>query len=369
MQNQQPIILAAYLVLFNNSNSILKKIFILAGILFLVLLFFTGAYEKYGPTPLPFVVPKGWPQPPTNIFASNPSTREGFLLGKTLFYDGNLSRDSITSCASCHQYFAAFSTFEHSFSHGIENRFTQRNAPGLFNLAWKTSYHWDGGVNHLEVQALGPITDTNEMGETLDNLLLKLRNNPQYPPLFKAAFGDTAITTKRLLKALAQFTGNLVSAGSKYDQVKNGKDSFLPYEQKGYEIYKQYCSSCHSEPLFTNDKFSNNGLGLNKLNDLGRKRITGLSRDSLQFKIPSLRNLKLTPPYMHDGSMGYITQVINYYTVIDSSLPQLDPILKKPIRLSERNKAELLAFLFTLTDTSFTKNKNYAPGEHIIFRH
>lgn len=347
----------------------MKKIFFIIVSLLVALIFLSAAIKKYGPTPLAFHIPKGWPKPVTDIFAQNPLTQEGFLLGKKLFYDGNLSKDSITSCASCHQYFAAFSTFDHSFSHGIQNRFTKRNAPGLFNLAWKTSYHWDGGVNHLEVQALGPITDTNEMGETLDNVLLKLRNNPQYPPLFKAAFGDTAITTQRLLKALAQFSGNLISANSKYDRVKNGKEKFTLYEQNGYEIFKLNCSTCHTEPLFTNDKFSNNGLGLNKQGDIGRKRITGLSVDSLQFKVPSLRNIQLSPPYMHDGSIGYITKVINHYTVIDTSLPQLDPILKKPIQLTERNKTELLAFLFTLTDTSFTKNKNYAPEENIIFRH
>ena len=151
--------------------------------------------------------------------------------------------------------------------------------------------------------------------------------------------------------------------------LKNGKEKFNVYEQNGYEIFKTNCSICHSEPLFTNDKFSNNGSGLNKQGDVGRKRITGLSSDSLQFKVPSLRNIQLTPPYMHDGSIGYITKVINHYTTIDSSLPQLDPVLKTPIRLSDRNKAELLAFLFTLTDTSFTKNKKYAPEENIIFRH
>jgi len=347
----------------------LKKNTFLAGIFFISLILISGAGFMHKPTPVAFETPKGWPKPPTEIFARNTLTQEGFLLGKKLFYDGLLSKDSITSCASCHQYFAAFSTFEHNFSHGINNRFTNRNAPGLFNLAWKTAYHWDGGVNHLEVQSLGPITDSNEMGETLENVLLKLRTNLPYPQLFKSAFGDTAISSQRLLKALAQFTGSLISANSKYDRVKNGKEKFNVYEQNGYEIFKTNCSICHSEPLFTNDKFSNNGSGLNKQGDVGRKRITGLSSDSLQFKVPSLRNIQLTPPYMHDGSIGYITKVINHYTTIDSSLPQLDPVLKTPIRLSDRNKAELLAFLFTLTDTSFTKNKKYAPEENIIFRH
>lgn len=318
---------------------------------------------------MPFNIPKGWPKPAKDIFKNNPRTQEGFLLGKKLFYDGRLSKDGQTSCASCHQYFAAFSTYEHDLSHGVNNSFTSRNAPALFNLAWKKNLNWDGGVNHLEVQPLGPLTGPNEMGESLDSVLQKLRSDAQYPKLFKAAFGDANINSQRMLKALAQFTGSLVSYNSKYDRVKSGREKFSPYELKGYEIYRTHCAGCHTEPLFTDFSFRNNGLPLNRMNDAGRMKITGNKNDSLKFMVPSLRNVQLSPPYMHDGSIAYITKVIMHYTKIDTSLLQLDPQLRKPIVLSERNKTELLSFLFALTDTSFTKSKRFGPEENISFRH
>lgn len=290
-------------------------------------------------------------------------------MGKKLFYDGRLSKDGLTSCASCHQHFAAFSTFEHDLSHGVNNSFTTRNAPALFNLAWKKNLNWDGGVNHIEVQPLGPLTAPNEMGETLDSVLKKIQSDAGYRQMFKAAFGSGTVTSQRMLKALAQFTGSIISCNSKYDRVKNGKASFNAYEQKGYEIYKIHCASCHPEPLFTDNSYRNNGSLLNRFADIGRMKITGNKTDSLRFMVPSLRNVQVSLPYMHDGSIAYITKTINHYTKIDTSLPQLDPILKKRIVLTDRNKTELLSFLFALTDTGFTKNKRYAPDERIEFRH
>ena len=187
----------------------------------------------YKPTYLTFIVPIGWPQPTKNIFENNPLTEEGFQLGKKLFYDGKLSKDGNFPCASCHQQFAAFATFDHDFSHGFNNSFTTRNAPATFNLAWMPLLHLDGGINHLEVQPLAPITAPNEMAETLENVLTKLKNDSAYPALFRKAFGSSEINSQKMLKAIAQFMGSMVSSNSKYDKVQRGETTFTTAEQNG----------------------------------------------------------------------------------------------------------------------------------------
>ena len=271
----------------------------------MAILFISAASQKNvgkkQSTPLKFMVPKGWPAPQKNIFTNNKLTEEGFQLGKKLFYDNRLSRNEEISCASCHQQFAAFANYDHDLSHGIENSFTKRNAPALINLAWMKELHWDGGINHIEVQPLSPITASNEMGESIENVLNKIRKDNIYRNLFKAAFGDTIVNSQRMLKALAQFTGSLVSYNSKYDKVKRGETNFTDYEKRGYQVFKQNCSNCHQEPLFTDNSFRNNGLTLNRFNDVGRQSITNISADSLKFKVPTLRNTQLSCPYMHDG--------------------------------------------------------------------
>jgi cytochrome c peroxidase len=327
-------------------------------------------YGPYDPTYLTFDIPKGWSKPVGNIFAQNRLTEQGFQLGKKLFYDSRLSKDKEVSCASCHQPFAAFSTFDHDLSHGTNNSFTSRNAPALMNLAWMSAYHWDGGINHIEVQPLSPLTAPNEMGQTLDSVIFLLKNDTSYRRMFKAAFGDATISSQRMLKALAQFTGSLVTANSKYDRVKNGLDSFSNFEKKGYAHFKANCASCHKEPLFTDNSFRNNGMNLNRFNDIGRQKITGLSSDSLKFKVPSLRNIQLTYPYMHDGSIFSVSQVIDHY-IISTKVHQqgLDSNLQKPILLNNLQKNELIYFLYTLTDTAFTRNKRFAPDGPVNFKH
>lgn len=324
----------------------------------------------YAPTPLKFEIPKGWPRPAVNIFARNPLTEEGFQLGKKIFYDSRLSKDGEVSCAGCHQQFAAFATLDHDLSHGVGNQFTTRNSPALMNLAWMKEMHWDGGVNHLEVQPLSPLTAPNEMAITLDSALQILRSDKDYPRLFKKAFGDAGITSARMLKALAQFTGNLVSSNSRYDKAINGKDSLTKFEQEGYRLFKQHCASCHKEPLFTDNSFRNNGRPLNRLNDVGRMKITGLSADSLKFKVPSLRNVQVTFPYMHDGSIYSVPQVVDHYIKVTAEQPAgLDSNLRNPIRLTPLQKNQLTYFLYTLTDTSFTRNKRFAPDGPVFFKH
>ncbi|MGB8191319.1 MAG: cytochrome c peroxidase [Chitinophagaceae bacterium] len=311
------------------------------------------------PTPLTFSVPEGFPKPVFDFNAS-PVTQEGFNLGKKLFFEGKLSKDGNFPCASCHQQFAAFATFDHDFSHGFNNQFTSRNAPGLFNLAWHASFHWDGGINHLEVQPLAPITAPNEMAEDVNNVIEKLKQDAEYKTMFRSAFGTEEITSQRMLKALSQFMIMMVSGNSKYDKMKRGQATFNSAEQAGYLTFKAKCASCHNEPMFSDFSFRNNGLAVNSfLKDYGKMRISNNAADSLKFKVPSLRNIYETYPYMHDGRFWNLTQVLDHYSTGIQSSATLDPLLKNKIPLTDTEKFNLIYFLGTLSDTSFTKDKRF----------
>jgi cytochrome c peroxidase len=318
------------------------------------------------PTPMPLAIPPGWAAPQYNVKA-NPLTVEGFVLGRKLFYDQRLSRDSTLSCASCHQQFGAFATFDHPLSHGIGNTLTTRNAPALQNLAWQKEYMWDGGINHLDLQPLAPLTAKNEMGETIANTLHKLRRDTTYQRLFKEAFGDTTIDTRRFTRALSQFLVRLVSAESKYDRVMSGKDSFLLPERLGYAIFQKKCSNCHREPLFTDGSYRNIGMPLdNTLNDYGRMKISGKKEDSLKFRVPSLRNVAITHPYGHDGRFFSLLNVFDHYRRDMVLSPLTDTILRNRLPLSNFEIGQLTAFLNTLTDTVFLKNPLFAPPGYTI---
>lgn len=344
---------------------IISIIVFTTAFLFLIAAKENDGYGPYATDPITLKIPEGWPQPPTNIFAKNKLTEQGFQLGKRLFYDGKLAKDGETSCASCHQQFAAFSTYDHDLSHGVNNTFSTRNAPSLINLAWMKGLHWDGGINHIEVQPLSPLTAANEMGETLDSIIYKLKKDTSYARMFKAAFGDPAINSQRMLKALAQFTGSLISANSKYDKVQRGEASFTAYEADGYNTFKAKCASCHKEPLFTDNSYRNNGLTLNRFNDIGRQKITGLSSDSLKFKVPTLRNVQVSFPYMHDGRIFSLYQVVEHYrTGLVNYQPTLDTSLRRRIDMTAREKNNLVYFLYTLTDSSFLKDPRFAPGNN-----
>jgi cytochrome c peroxidase len=316
-------------------------------------------------TPFPFIIPKGFP-PPVYRFQNNPRTKQGFELGRKLFYEGKLSKDGNFPCSSCHQQFAAFATYEHRLSHGFNNQFSFRNAPGLFNLAWEKEMHWDGGINHIEVQPLAPLLDPHEMAEELNHVIGKLEKDKNYPVLFNQVFGSPKINSQRILKALAQFTASLVSADAKYDRMKRGELKFNDYEQKGYSVFQQKCASCHKEPLFTDFSYRNTGMELDStLQDYGRMRITGRKEDSLRFRVPSLRNVFLTFPYGHDGRFTTISAVLEHYNsgVIQSAT--LDPSLVKGITITERDRFYLISFLGTLTDSSFINNPLYSdPKMH-----
>ncbi|HEY0678326.1 MAG TPA: cytochrome-c peroxidase, partial [Chitinophagaceae bacterium] len=299
-------------------------------------------------TPLEFKIPTGFPSPVFD-FTTNPLTKEGFELGRHLFYEGKLSKDGNFPCASCHQQFAAFATFEHDLSHGFNNQFTTRNAPGLFNLAWHAKFHFDGGINNLEVQPLAPITAPNEMAEDINAVIEKLKQDDKYRTMFRSAFGSDEINSQRMLKALSQFMVMMVSANSKYDKMKRGEASFNTAELAGYQTFQAKCASCHKEPLFSDLSFRNNGLPVNSvLKDHGRMRITNQSSDSLKFKVPSLRNIYETFPYMHDGRFWNLSQVLEHYSTGIQSSSTLDPLLTSKIPLTATEKFNLIYFLGTL---------------------
>lgn len=282
------------------------------------------------------------------------------LLGRALFYDPVLSADSTISCASCHSSYTAFAHTDHALSHGINDMRSTRNAPALFNLAWQSAFMWDGAIQHLDMQALAPINSPTEMGEQTAHVIEKLQRSGLYRRLFSMAYGDTVVTGERMLKALSAFQLTFVSANAKYDSVMLGKSRFTEQEAKGYGLFKQYCNSCHTEPLFTNGGFANNGLQPETLlMDPGRYKVTRLPSDSLMFKIPSLRNLSYSYPYMHDGRFNKLGQVLTHYTSQKNISPTLSPALNEPMPLSSNDKVDLIAFLLTLNDRSFIQNPAY----------
>ena len=289
--------------------------------------------------PLPFIIPKSWPKPAYD-FKNNPPTKEGFEVGRKLFYDTRLSKDGSLSCGSCHQQFAAFATYNHNLSHGFNNGQTTRNAPSLANLAWTKNFMADGGINHLDLQPLAPITAPNEMAETIENVMVKLKADSAYKKLFIKAFGDATINTQRMTKALSQFLVMMVSSNSKYDKVMRGEAAFILPEQLGYDIFKTKCASCHAEPMFTDYSYRNVGMPVDTfLNDYGRMIITRNKQDSLKFRVPSLRNVAYTQPYGHDGRFFSLMNVFEHYRSKAINGPTTDSLFKNVVSLRVYKKA------------------------------
>lgn len=327
--------------------------------------FFCSAFLKEDLTA--FIFPQHFPAPIYD-FTKNPLSQAKVDLGRALFYDPILSRDGSISCASCHSPYNAFAHSDHDLSHGIDDQIGIRNAPTLFNLAWQKTFNWDGAINHLDMQALAPLNDSREMGESTDNVLLKLQSSSLYPRLFEAAFQDSTITGQHFLQALAAFELTLISANSKYDQVKLNRDTFTLQEANGYALFQKNCNSCHQEPLFTRGGFANNGLTVDTtLNDWGKMSITNNPADSLHFKIPTLRNLKYSAPYMHDGRFQKISEVIRHYNTGIQKSKTLASELKNGITLNAKERIDLTAFLLTLTDQEFVFNpKNTFPRDILL---
>lgn len=317
-----------------------------------------------------FSKPSHFPEP-VYKFQENPLTPDGVALGKTLFYDALLSKDNTVSCGSCHQQSAGFTQHGHPLSHGINDLLTKRNSMPLFNMAWATDFGWDGGVHHLDLFPVSPLQNPAEMDETLPNVLEKLRKTNSYPALFEKAFGTTEINSERFLKALSQFMLTMVSANSRYDQwVRKEGASLSETEQEGLALVQQKCTPCHEGVLFSDFKYRNNGLPTAVNTDVGRCDITLLDEDRYKFKVPSLRNLAYTAPYMHDGRMATLEQVLDHYASGVEQSPTLDPALikngQKGIPLSTEEKQKITAFLNTLNDEAFISDARFAESSQSL---
>lgn len=295
----------------------------------------------------------------------NPVTVNGVALGKKLFYEGRLSRNNSISCGFCHIQENAFTHHGHPVSHGIDNRLGIRNAPPIQNMAFLRNYTWDGVSHNLDERSLVPITTDFEMDSSMPEVVGKLNTDANYKKLFKAAFGDENITGERVLKAISQFMATMVSADSKYDRVLKGKTVFTAEENEGYKLFRTNCASCHSGALFTDESFRNTGMYYNaQYNDRGRYRVTLDWNDNMKFRVPSLRNVEYTAPYMHDGRFTTLEAVLNFYSDLVENQPNLDPLLKKDghigIRMNPSEKQYIIAFLKTLSDQNFITNKAFA---------
>lgn len=319
------------------------------------------------------VEPFAGPQLPSNFpapvydFSQNPVTEAGFALGKKLFYEKALSRDSTIACADCHISYSAFSHPEHPTSHGIDNLFGKRNAIAAQNLIWTKEFFWDGGVPLLDLVPLNAIQSPVEMDANPADVLERLRQNASYRAMFKAAFGTEEVTTARFLQSLSQFMAMLVSANSRYDKFVRGEagGTFTAEEEEGLSLFKAKCASCHATDLFTDGSFRNNGILSNFSYDRGRYEVSQLPDDVGKFRVPSLRNITVTDPYMHHGKFKTLEKVLDHYAsgVLDS--PTLDPLLRQAdgtlgIPLSVEEKTKIIAFLKTLTDEEFLRDARFA---------
>ncbi|CCG99993.1 cytochrome c peroxidase [Fibrella aestuarina BUZ 2] len=313
-----------------------------------------------------FQQPANFPKPVYALDQNQP-TEAGFRLGRALFYDGLLSRDGSIACVECHNQAYAFTHHQHDVSHGIDNRVGTRNSLPLQNLAWQSSFFWDGGVHDLDLVPIAPIENPVEMDEQSTNVIAKLRKSPKYPPLFKAAFGTDDINGPRFLQALSQFMLTLVSANSRYDKWvrKEPGGTLTDDELAGLTVFRAKCSGCHAGELFTDNSFRNNGLFIQGSQDLGRAHVTERAQDRYRFKVPSLRNVEKTLPYMHDGRFYSLEAVMNHYADNVQPTENLDPLLQpagqaKPgIALTTNEKRQLIAFLKTLTDDQFLRDSRF----------
>ena len=326
--------------------------------------------ERYFATPSSLDIPKLFED---NILApvipiDNPQTVEGIALGKKLFFDPILSIDNTLACVDCHAPENAF-TDSDKFSDGVDGIFGNRNSMPLFNLAWNydEKFFWDGNTFSLEHQAFVPVTDPFEMKSNWADVESKLQQNAEYPSLFEKAFGASNIDSSLVTKAIAQFERTLISANSKFDKFLLGELNLSPEELNGFNVFmdeaKGDCFHCHGSdknPLWTDNIFHNNGLD-ETFADLGLGAVTGDPADNGKFKSPSLRNLEFTAPYMHDGRFASLDDVINHYSQGLKNSSTIDPLMKKVdqggVGLTDKDKADLKAFLLSLSDYDFINSK------------
>lgn len=304
----------------------------------------------------------------------NPMTMEGVALGRKLFYDPILSLDSTLSCASCHQQVFSF-TDGQALSTGVQGKKGIRSALSLINIGFHyTTLFWDGRGKSLEEQVLLSVEDTLELGNNWEVVETKLQEHPTYAAAFKKVFGlkhPNELNRTLVAKAIAQFERTLISANSKYDQVQNGIAQFSVEEQRGWSIFfdaapdlpDSECAHCHIDPLFTDLDFFNNGIDavedLNAFEDKGRGHVTGTYYDNGKFRTPTLRNIELTAPYMHDGRFTTLEEVIDHYIDGGHHAVNASPNVRK-LALNAGHKQDLIAFLKTLTDRDFVENEAFS---------
>jgi len=341
----------------------------------ILLIFVFGFTLNLSNTPYNFPELKFFPKMP--VEQDNPVTIEGANLGRHLFYDPILSIDSSISCSSCHKQQFAFSDSPNDLSTGSFGQKMMRNTLPLFNLAWYPSYFWDGRAFSLEEQVFHPLRATNEMNINWLVTKKKLEENKFYRKLFLQAFGKVQIDSIQVTYAIAQFLRTLISYQSKYDKVISGSDIFTKDEYDGFVLVndqtKGDCIHCHitdGDVLGTTLVFSNNGLdsAVNAAGyaDKGRGAITGNSNDYGKFKVPSLRNLKFTAPYMHDGRFKTLEEVIEFYSTGLKMSPNIDSKMEYAhrggVNLSVEEKKKIISFLLTMSDSTFiTENKYSNP--------
>lgn len=334
--------------------------------------YFSGCADDQGiqpggrPAPRPLldsIAPAGFPSGGATATApaSNPLTEAGAQLGKRLFFDKRLSRTNEISCGSCHQQKFAFSD-PAAVSTGIEGHKGTRNAPALVNLAWGESFFWDGRAKTLEDQVGQPIENPVEMDLKLAEAVQRIGAEPSYGPAFQAAFGGPA-SEEFLRRALASFVRTLVSGQSPYDRFLRGdKSALAAAEQHGLALFfgdGGECFHCHPPNTLTNEGYFNNG-SFDEGGDAGRKLLTGRTGDLGKFKVPGLRNVAASAPYMHDGSVATLEKVVAQYANGGRGHVSADPLIS-PLKLSERDQADLVAFLRALTDAEFLGDPRFAP--------
>lgn len=304
------------------------------------------------------IIPDGFP--PIEFPADNAFTKERWLLGKALFYEKQLSLDSSVSCASCHSQQFGFSD-NVALSKGFKQRLGNRNAPSIINVAYHPYFTREGGVPSLEMQVLVPIQEHNEFNNNILDIAKRLSSNQKLQNLSYLAY-NRPLDFYVIPRALATFERSLISGNSKFDQYKKGAISLTEEEKKGMNLFfsdRTNCSDCHSGFNFTNYQFENNGL-YETYNDPGRKRLTGLDSDLAKFKVPSLRNIEVTAPYMYDGSLPDLEAVINHYNSGGKQHPNKSEKIKA-LQLSQDEKKQIIAFLKTLTDVSFLNQTIFKP--------
>ena len=295
------------------------------------------------------VVPVGFD--PVPIPSHTPLYRSKIRLGQQLFFDPILSVDSTVSCATCHKPDHFFADGQ-IISQGIHGRLGTRNTPSLVNSAYHKLLFWDGGSITLEHQVFGPLQNPVEMGLDLASVLDRLGASPIYREAFDDVFGEPP-TLRGLTQSLGAYQRTLISGGARYDRYKAGDEQALSAsEKRGLLLFegKAGCTHCHSGFLLTSLKFENNGLSISN-EDSGRARITGLKEDYGKFKVPSLRNITRTAPYMHDGRMATLSEVILHYNSGGRDV-RGKSVRIQPMNLSEYEQADLESFLYSLTDTS-----------------